>query len=213
MSASNSASLSLIGPDGRIHTLLEDSRFPRCAGRDLDDEEEEEEEEEEQEEEEVVQAQIQIQTQSQRSTSAHTVPFLEETVVRSVAAGGLYTAAVSAEGELFLWGQAGSGAEGEIAVLKNSERNGDGDGGDEYVKIAEVGDGARVAHVGVGFGHVMVALEGGGGGDAGGDEGERKRVFVVGDDSWGALGLGYAEEEKGFVEEFTEVSAWVEDSP
>jgi hypothetical protein len=52
-------------------------------------------------------------------------------------------------------------------------------------------------NVGIGFGHVVVAVEG--------EEGE-KQVFAAGENKRGEIGLGGHGEGVGIVEQFTEVS-------
>jgi alpha-tubulin suppressor-like RCC1 family protein len=109
-----------------------------------------------------------------------------------VAAGGLYTAALADDGELYVWGQAMAGTPGELHCLATR-----GDDEDEYVKTVELGEGARVVDVGVGNAHVLVAVE----------AGESRAVWAAGDNQYGALGLGPEMEGREFVEEFTAVEA------
>ena len=79
------------------------------------------------------------------------------------------SAAVSSDGEFFLWGQACPGSEGELDVLEGSIgadglATGIGVDGeqDEFVKCLDVrieGKEARVYDVAIGHGHVLVAAE------------------------------------------------------
>ena len=187
LSCSNAATVTLVNGKGTLYTLPADTRFPRAAGRELvtDNEEQDLSEAED----------LDLSDAEQPDQELHTVkrvPFLEETQIVKVAAGGLYTAAISTDGELFLWGQAQSGVDGELSVLKDGE-----EGGDEYVRVVEFREGTRVMNVGIGFGHVVVAVEG--------EEGE-KQVFAAGENKRGEIGLGGHGEGVGFVEQFTEVS-------
>lgn len=179
LSCSNAATVTLVNGEGTLYTLPADTRFPRAAGRGLVNDAEDSD----------------LSDTEQPDQELHTVkrvPFLEETHIVKVAAGGLYTAAVSTDGELFLWGQTQSGVDGELSVLRDGE-----EGGDEYVRVVEFGEGMRVVDVGIGFGHIVVAVEGGGG---------ERRVFAAGQNKRGELGLGGHGEGVEFVEQFTEVS-------
>lgn len=108
------------------------------------------------------------------------------------------TAALSADGELFLWGQANPGMTQELSVLKG--KVGDVDQ-DEYVRCVELeieGKEACVTDVAVGLGHVLVAAE------VVMPNQMLRRVFAAGQGENGQLGLGA---ERNFVEEFVEVDA------
>ncbi|EMD64272.1 hypothetical protein COCSADRAFT_142589 [Bipolaris sorokiniana ND90Pr] len=136
------------------------------------------------------------------------IPYLEHTCVERVASGGYMSAALSAEGELFVWGQACPGSTGDMDVL-----NGNADGhtpstgigteedADEFVKCLEVrinGKEARVYQVAIGHGHILVAAESGNGSSA-----KERVVFGAGDNSMGQLGL----EERRFYSAFHEVQS------
>jgi hypothetical protein len=119
------------------------------------------------------------------------------------------SAAVSADGELFLWGQACPGSTGELDVLSgNVELNKPMTGisaeseQDEFVKCLEVrvdGLEARVYDVAVGHGHVLIAAE------VSGSGGEKKwALFAAGDNSRNQLGLEAKEES---YKRFEEVAA------
>lgn len=142
-----------------------------------------------------------------------TIPYLSETRVTKIASGGYMSAAVSCDGELFLWGQACPGTVGELAVLK-ADAVDDGEGvarktgirtegeQDDFVKILTVridGEEARVYDVAIGYGHILVAVE------VPDSKGRSKRaLFAAGDNSLNQLGVGH---EKQFLEEFEEVVA------
>lgn len=136
------------------------------------------------------------------------IPYLEQTCVERVASGGYMSAALSAEGELFVWGQACPGSTGDMDVL-----NGNADGhvpstgigaeedADEFVKCLEVrinGKEARVYQVAIGHGHILIAAECGNGSPA-----KERVVFGAGDNSMGQLGL----EERRFYSAFHEVQS------
>lgn len=158
----NIATLTALSQSGTLHTLATDRRFARAAGRDPD----------------------------VSSETVQPVPFLEQSAITKVAAGGLYTAALADDGELFMWGQAIAGTPGELRCLVDRD-----DDDDEYVRTVSVGEGVRVVDVAVGPVHVLVAGEGGG----------SKWVWAAGDNRHGALGLGVEMEGKEFVEEFVVV--------
>ncbi|KAF2447309.1 RCC1/BLIP-II [Karstenula rhodostoma CBS 690.94] len=158
----NTATLTAISPRGTVHTVATDRRFARAAGREPDF----------------------------GTETAQPVPFLEHTTITKVAAGGLYTAALADDGELFVWGQAVAGTPGELRCLADR-----GDDDDEFVATVEVGEGARVTEVAVGAAHVLVAAERGG----------SRGVWAAGDNRYGALGLGVDMEASEFVDEFVAV--------
>ncbi|EAT77003.2 hypothetical protein SNOG_15628 [Parastagonospora nodorum SN15] len=96
--------------------------------------------------------------------------YLSETCIIKVASGGYMTAAVSAEGELFLWGQANPGDEMMVSVLGEKGALGSStstaisadEDQDEMVKCLNVrveGQEAFVYDVAIGHGHVLVAAE------------------------------------------------------
>ncbi|ORX96023.1 regulator of chromosome condensation 1/beta-lactamase-inhibitor protein II [Clohesyomyces aquaticus] len=78
--------------DGQVFTWTPDPRYPRCLGRPITDDE--------------------------SSDKPFPVPFLLHTKIKRIASGGYMTAAISADGELFLWGQACPGQERELLVLQ-----------------------------------------------------------------------------------------------
>lgn len=166
--ATNSTILTAVSPEGKVHTLAIDRRFPRAAGRDTS---------------------LDVDV---GAGIAQAVPFLEETVITKVAAGGLYTAAFSDDGELYLWGQAEAGMRGELRCLQRASED-----DDDYVRTVDMGADARVVDVSIGNAHVLVAVEVGG----------TCRMFAAGDNSCGALGIGEETEDREFVEEFVPVEA------
>ncbi|KAF9738107.1 hypothetical protein PMIN06_000469 [Paraphaeosphaeria minitans] len=159
----NTATLTALSPSGTVHTLATDRRFARAAGRDPDF----------------------------TAETAQPVPFLEHSRIARVAAGGLYTAALAEDGELFLWGQAMAGTLGELRCLaKESD-----DEYDEYVRMVDLGEGTSVVDVAVGAGHVLVAAT----------RRESGEVWAAGDNRHGALGLGVEREGQAFVDSFVTV--------
>ncbi|KAF2036409.1 hypothetical protein EK21DRAFT_96329 [Setomelanomma holmii] len=184
----NATSSTAIDPKGRIHTATHDMRYPKCLGR-----------------------------SHEGSLKFEPTPYLSETRVKKIASGGYMTAAISEDGELFLWGQACPGTEEELDVLSGlTGLNGEDkevkltavfvdEDQDDFVKLMTVridGRDAVVANVAVGHGYVLVAAEV----QEEGGEIER-RVFGAGDNSKGQLGTGSG---KSFLEKFEEVK-WLRD--
>jgi hypothetical protein len=176
---SNAVSCTALTTDGRVFTWGTDARYPECFGRDANND-------------------ANVPTQ---------VPYLSETKIVKVVSGGYMTAAVSEEGELFLWGRSPPGAEGELCVLRGKKaglesEDGDAEYEDELVKCVEVGmisdRAVQVTDVAVGNGHVLYAAECL---DACGSCLERS-VWAAGQGEYGQLGLGTMEK---FVDEFKEV--------
>ncbi|KAH7556525.1 hypothetical protein J3E72DRAFT_383839 [Bipolaris maydis] len=141
------------------------------------------------------------------------IPYLEQTCVKRVASGGYLSAALSAEGELFVWGQACPGSTGEMDVLNgNAEGHATPSTGitvaaeeeedaDEFVKCLEVrinGNEASVYQVAIGHGHILVAAE-----SANASPAKERVVFGAGDNSMGQLGL----EARRFYSAFHEVQS------
>lgn len=103
------------------------------------------------------------------------------------------SAAVSKEGELFIWGQSCPGTTDSLNIFKP----GDDEDADLCVKCIELkidNQEAKAKHVAIGSGHVLVAAEM--------VESGTSSVFAAGQGECGQLGLGGTPE---FVEEFTEV--------
>ncbi|CAN9204461.1 unnamed protein product [Alternaria alternata] len=129
--------------------------------------------------------------------------------ITDVAAGGYMSAAVSSDGELFVWGQACPGAGKELDVLKVSggvevpvTGIGVDEEQDEFVKCLDVridGQVARVYDVAVGHGHLLVAAE-----LCETGEETKSVLFAAGDDSENQLGL---ETGADFKESFEEVTS------
>jgi hypothetical protein len=164
-----------------VYTSTRDPRYPQCLGRPYDDAE-----------------------------SFQVVSYLSETRVIKIASGGYMTAAISDEGELFLWGQACPGSAEELAVLKSDELDDRQhilkdtgisieDEQDNFVKCLTVridGEAANVYDVAIGHGHILVAAEGASSGAP------KRAMFAAGDNSKGQLGLSGVRE---FVRDFEEV--------
>ncbi|KAF1929465.1 uncharacterized protein M421DRAFT_419993 [Didymella exigua CBS 183.55] len=137
------------------------------------------------------------------------VPYLVELRMTKIASGGYITAAISEDGELFLWGQSNPGTDGDLGVLHRLDYNTDASvsketaiWGDnlqgEDVKCLNIhidGRDASAYDVAVGYGHVLVAAK---------DETGEQAVFTSGCGAEGQLGIGRSVE---FKEEFGEVVA------
>lgn len=176
----NATTMTVLADDARPWTSTGDARYPKCLGRLCD-----------------------------RDSNFAMVPYLSETPIANIASGGYISAAVSSDGELFLWGQACPGITGELEVFSGNVGanrpltgiSAEGDQ-DECVKCLEVlidGHEARVYDVAIGHGHILVAAEmQGPGGDI------KRAVFSAGDNSRGQLGLETKDE---ICERFEEVLA------
>ncbi|KAH4061645.1 hypothetical protein HBH50_218650 [Parastagonospora nodorum] len=137
----NATTATALDHSGKVHTATRDPRYPKCLGRTYT-----------------------------TSTGFEPVEYLSETCIIKVASGGYMTAAVSAEGELFLWGQANPGDEKMVSVLGEKGALGSStstaisadEDQDEMVKCLNVrveGQEAFVYDVAIGHGHVLVAAE------------------------------------------------------
>jgi hypothetical protein len=177
----NATTTTVLDADGKVWTSTRDPRYPKTLGRPYEG-----------------------------SSDFAAVPYLSETIITKIASGGYMTAAVSSEGELFLWGQPCPGSTGELRVLSGSEeglvvKTGVSAAGeqDEYVKYLDIcidGEEARAHDVAIGHGHILVAAEV----QKAGMEAIRA-VFAAGDNSKSQLGLGATGE---FRADFEEVVAW-----
>jgi hypothetical protein len=181
----NATTATALGSDGKVYTTTRDARYAKCLGR--------------------------VYT---RSAGFEGVPYLEETEVKKISSGGYMSAAVSADGELFLWGQGNPGGGQQLAVLKEEDALDGGremvqtgiiveDGQDEMVKCMSVfveGEEASVYDVAVGHGHVLVATEAPVEGGS-----TRRAVLGAGTNGKGQLGLSSKAE---FVHDFEELPAF-----
>lgn len=176
----NATTQTALDQDGRVYTRTTDPRYPACLGR------------------------------AHTGTSTfEPVPYLSETHITKIASGGYMTAAVSAEGELFLWGQANPGTKGELGVLHRLDYASDVEEArsttiqsdamtDDDVRCLVVyiqGKEARAYDVAVGSGHILVAAR---------DDLGNRVVFGAGCGSEGQLGVNSISD---FYEEFCEVEA------
>lgn len=165
--------------EGKVHTRTADPRYPACLGR------------------------------PHTGTSAfEPVPYLSETHITKIASGGYMTAAISEDGELFLWGQSNPGTEGELGVLARLDDWSDpameketviwgNTMQDEDIKCLNIsidGEDAIAYDVAIGSGHILVAAK----------NDEEHVVFAAGCGREGQLGLGRTAD---FLEEFEEVVA------
>jgi hypothetical protein len=179
---SNSTTVTALSLDA-VYTSTRDPRYPQCLGRPYDG-----------------------------TVAFESVSYLSETNITKIASGGYMTAAISDEGELFLWGQACPGSAGDLVVLKGnvlddrqSESKGTGisieDEQDDFVKCLTVridGEAANVYDVAIGHGHILVAAEVAVLGSP-----VKRVVFAAGDSSKGQLGLSDVGD---FVNDFEEIS-------
>jgi hypothetical protein len=178
---SNATSTTVLDANGKVWTATKDPRYPKTLGRPYEG-----------------------------SSDFATIPYLSETIITKVVSGGYMTAAVSSDGELFLWGQACPGSTGELRVLSGNVEGTMSNTGvsaigeqDEYVQCLEIsidGEEARAHDVAIGHGHILVAAEV----QRAGMETIRA-VFAAGDNSKNQLGLGATGE---FRESFEEIVAW-----
>ncbi len=177
----NAITSTALDQSGKVYTSTCDSRYSKCLGRPYDG-----------------------------NPTFELVPYLSETVVSTVASGGYLTAALSSDGELFLWGQNCPGTSGDLSVLNKSMAGRDthqiesprtgiwAEGEqDDFVKCMTVyidGEEACVYDVAVGHGHILVAAEV--------LSIKKRTVFSAGDNSEHQAGL---QTEKASVAEFTEL--------
>lgn len=176
----NATTATALSQDGRVYTRTTDPRYSSCLGRPYTG-----------------------------STTFEMVPYLSETRIVKIASGGYMTAAISEDGELFLWGQANPGTEGELSVLDGSGCNSDrantkstviwGDAAqDENIKCLNIhidGKEASAYDIATGFGHILVAAK---------SDAMQYVVFAAGCGAEGQLGLGKTCD---FLDEFEEVVA------
>ncbi|KAJ8117322.1 hypothetical protein OPT61_g1442 [Boeremia exigua] len=177
--AVNATTATALDQNGKVHTRTIDPRYPACLGRPY------------------------------TGTSVfEPVPYLSETRITQISSGGYMTAAISEDGELFLWGQANPGTEYNLGVMHGLDTNtepAEGKGTlvwgeseqDEDVKCLNIQingvEGSAYA-VAVGFGHILVAARN--------ERGDRV-VLAAGCGDEGQLGLGKTCE---FLPEFAEVT-------
>ncbi|KAI8934628.1 hypothetical protein NX059_008321 [Plenodomus lindquistii] len=178
----NATTSTALMPDARVYTYTSDPRYPKCLGRPYE-----------------------------RDLGYEIIPFLSEMDVIKIASGGYLSAALSADGELYLWGQVCPDSAGKLQVLEESTMSYedssaeatcvDVDGEqDEFVKCLRVrinGHEASVYDFSIGHGHIWIAAE------VMGHQGREGAVFVAGDNSRGQLGPGL---QKDFVEDSQEIN-------
>jgi hypothetical protein len=172
---SNATTTTALSSDGRVYTWTSDPRYPKCLGRRPDDD--------------------------SPSSIPALIPYLSETNITKIASGGYLTAALSDDGELFLWGQTCPGTDGSLKVLVSSPSSNqeEEDDQDEFIKTVKLGvDGneTRVTEVAIGSGHVLVASESIVGGKV------QRTVWAAGQCENGQLGIGTTSE---FLGEFTSI--------
>ncbi|KAJ4989318.1 hypothetical protein SVAN01_05223 [Stagonosporopsis vannaccii] len=161
----NATTATALDADGKVYTRTTDPRYPACLGRPYTG-----------------------------TSTFEPVPYLSETRIVKLASGGYMTAAISDDGELFLWGQANPGTEGELDVLHKIDYDLDTENlkgtviwcdaeQDNNVKCLNIcinGRDAFACDVAVGFGHILVAAKN--------DSGQHV-MFAAGCGDEGQLGL------------------------
>jgi hypothetical protein len=175
----NATTATVLGEDGKLYTATRDPRYAKCLGRAYTG-----------------------------STEFEALSYFSETCVKKISSGGYMSAAVSEDGELFIWGQANPGGGEQLAVLEEEGGKVEAgiiveEGQDEMVKCLSVfiaNEEASVYDVAVGHGHVLVAAEVQRGGGT-----RRRAVFGAGESGKGQLGLP---SKAGFVQNFEELPAF-----
>ncbi|KAJ4297747.1 hypothetical protein N0V90_005642 [Kalmusia sp. IMI 367209] len=179
----NKATFTAISDDGKAYTYATDRRTTRAAGRDFDQ-----------------------PIDPLWLDRGQPIEYLSESVVQKVAGGGLYTAALSKDSELFLWGQAAPDAKEELDDPWSMDED-----ADDYVRLQDLridGEPIKATDVAVGAAYILVAVER--------DErpkfphqdgGVERAVLAAGNNVKGSLGLGEDVDEKEFVKVYTEVKA------
>lgn len=175
----NATTATALSPSGQVYTRTTDPRYPSTLGRPYT-----------------------------VASKFEPVPYLSETRIKKIASGGYMTAAISEDGELFLWGQSNPGTEGELGVLHRVDYDSDAvkketvvwgdtvqDEDVKYLSIHIDGRDAAAYDVAVGYGHILVAAE---------DETGEHVLFAAGCGAEGQLGIGRAIE---FKKELKEVVA------
>ncbi|KAF3052186.1 hypothetical protein E8E11_007681 [Didymella keratinophila] len=179
----NATTATALSPSGQVYTRTTDPRYPSTLGRPYTG-----------------------------SSKFEPVPYLSETRIKKIASGGYMTAAISEDGELFLWGQSNPGTGEELGVLhrldyddaamsKKTVIYGDTIQDDD-VKVLNISiegggyyassGGCYAYDVAIGSGHILVAAE---------RETGELVVFAAGCGAEGQLGTGRAVDyEKEFVE-------------
>lgn len=173
----NATTATALSSSGQVYTRTTDPRYPSTLGR-----------------------------PHTGSTKFEAVPYLSETRVQKIASGGYMTAAISEDGELFLWGQSSPGTGEELGVLRRLDYNDDaakkkqtvvwGDTiQDDDVKVLNVfmvGSSATACDLAIGSGHILVVAE---------NETGEHVVFAAGSAAEGQLGAGRPiDYEKEFIE-------------
>ena len=172
----NATTETALSPSGQVYTRTTDPRYPSTLGRPYSG-----------------------------SSKFEPVPYLSETRIKKIASGGYMTAAISEDGELFLWGHSNPGTGEELGVLHRLDYEDDamskktviyGDTiQDDDVKVLNIsieGGGCYAYDVAIGSGHILVAAE---------RETGELVVFAAGCGAEGQLGTGrVVDHGKEFVE-------------
>ena len=181
----NATTATALSPSGQVYTRTTDPRYPSTLGRPYTG-----------------------------TSKFEVIPYLSETRIKKIASGGYMTAAISEDGELFLWGQSNPGTGAELGVLHRLDYNYDamrdktaiyGDTvQDDDVKVLNMsieggglytGCSCFAYDVAIGSGHILVAAE---------KETGELVVFAAGCGAEGQLGTGRTVD---FESEFIEVVA------
>ncbi|KAH7392592.1 hypothetical protein BKA66DRAFT_439313 [Pyrenochaeta sp. MPI-SDFR-AT-0127] len=189
----NATTSTVLDQHGKVYTSTRDSRYSKSLGRPYEG-----------------------------SSAFELVPYLSETCVTKIASGGFMSAAVSSDGELFLWGEACPGTDGKLSVFNIDTVDEEGlpnfdsmdkvakvtgiwaEGEqDEFVKCLTIridGEEARAYDVAIGCGHILVAVE------SLDSSGKKKRaLFAAGENNLEQLGPNGRNQ---FFEDFEEVIAF-----
>jgi hypothetical protein len=181
----NSTSAAALDSSGQVYTMTRDPRYPPCLGRLFTN-----------------------------TADFEPVPYLSETKIAKIASGGYLSAAVSLDGELFIWGQAPPGSEGSLSVLTQDTSMGAhsaevaisritaDDEQDEMIKCLSVvieGEVASVYDVAIGHGHIIIAA-----GVRTAETTRRRALFAAGVNDKGQMGLPAG---LRYVAHFTEIFA------
>ena len=122
----------------QVYTWSFDRRFPKCLGRPFAE-----------------------GIGPYLNDSAAQIPYFSETKIQKIASGGYYSAAITDDGELYVWGQASptpAGARCELGVLQDKADEDE----DEFVRSVRLeidGRPAKAVDVSVGWGHLLVVVE------------------------------------------------------
>ncbi|KAF2689527.1 hypothetical protein K458DRAFT_427670 [Lentithecium fluviatile CBS 122367] len=136
----NATTFTALDENGKVYTYATDRRYPKCLGRPFE-----------------------TQIGTHLGDRAAPIPYFSETRIERIASGGYYTAAITDDGELYIWGQACPtpnfpNEPPELDVLQRSANEDE----DEFVHCVNLevhGREAIAKDVAIGHGHVLVVVE------------------------------------------------------